>query len=304
MPAKLLEKLRDRFGASPQTEPAQDGPFQAHPFDYSFIPSPLKRPPTCQAMMVDDLRLMYLPIAKNACSSLKRLVASLGGLELKKGEDIHHKLDSESTGLQFEDREDHVIRAALSDPTWMRFLVIREPLDRLISVYVEKFVLNRREPGQIPTIGPVYQAILGKEDITPEDYDRGLTFREFAEYILSEEPERLNGHWRPQSQYLGHIPFTHVYDVKQLERLAQDLSTHIGRTIDLPRMNVSRDVDGDQIYNRYAPDARPADLPTPKKLSLESFLPDGLRARLEEYYATDLTLYHLVERAGASRSAD
>lgn len=304
MPAKLLEKLRDRFGASPQTEPAQDGPFQSHPFDYSFIPSPLKRPPTCQAMMVDDLRLMYLPIAKNACSSLKRLVASLGGLELKKGEDIHHKLDSESTGLQFEDREDHVIRAALSDPTWMRFLVIREPLDRLISVYVEKFVLNRREPGQIPTIGPVYQAILGKEDITPEDYERGLTFREFAEYILSEEPERLNGHWRPQAEYLGHIPFTHVYDVKQLDRLAEDLSTHIGRTIDLPRMNVSRDADGDQIYNRYAPDARPADLPTPKKLSLESFLPEGLRARLEEYYATDLTLYHLVERAGAPRSSD
>lgn len=252
-------------------------------------------------MMVDDLRLMYLPIAKNACSSLKRLVAGLGGLQLRKGEDIHHKLDSENTGLQFEDREDHVIRAALSNPDWMRFVAIRDPLDRLVSVYVEKFVLNRNIPDQRPTIGPVYQAVLGREEVTDEDYDRGLTFREVAEYILAEEPARLNGHWRPQSEYLGRIPFTHLYDVKRLHYLAEDLSAHIGRKIELPMMNVSRDRSSELVYNQWAPDARPGDLPTPKKLSIESFLPDGLRCQLEEYYATDLTLHRLVERSDLAR---
>ena len=296
MAPKLFDLLRDRLPLPATSGDVPDHPKQAHPYDFSFIPSPLKRPPTCQAMMVDDLKLIYLPIAKNACSSLKRLMASLGGLELRKGEDIHHKLDAECTGLQFEDRDDHEIRMALSDPDWMRFVVLRDPLDRLVSVYVEKFVLNRTIPDQVPTIGPAYQAVLSKNDISSDDYDRGITFREFAEYILSEEPERLNGHWRPQSEYLGQIPFTHLYDVKRLDRLAQDLQSHIGRDIALPRMNVSRERNTDLIYHKWAPDARPADLPTPKKLSIESFLPDGLRSRLEQYYATDLTLYNLVRR--------
>ncbi|MCK0149921.1 sulfotransferase family protein [Marivita sp. S6314] len=257
----------------------------------------MKRPPTCQAMMVDDHKLIYLPIAKNACSSLKRMVASLGGVEPEPGEDIHHKLDANNTGLQFEDRPDHEIRLALSDPSWMRFVAIRNPLDRLVSVYVEKFVYNRNIPGQAPTIGPVYQAVLQKDDLTPEDFDTGLTFREFAEYILAEQPERLNAHWRPQSEYFGHIPFTHVYDVKQLDRLADDLRAHIGQDIELPRMNVSREKTSEPVYHKYAPDARPADLPNAKTLSIESFLPPGLRARLEEYFATDLTLHHLAQRS-------
>ena len=293
---KLFDLLRDSLALSGTGDDVPDHPKQAHPYDFRFIPSPLKRPPTCQAMMLDDLRLIYLPIAKNACSSLKRMIAALGGLELKIGEDIHHKLDSESTGLQFEDRDDQDIRAALSDPDWMRFVVLRDPLDRLVSVYVEKFVLNRTDVGQVPTIGPAYQAVLSKDNITPEDYDRGITFREFAEFILSEEPDRLNGHWRPQSEYLGQIPFTHLYDVKRLDRLSDDLQAHIGRDVDLPRMNVSRDKSSHLVYHKWAPDARPADLPTPKKLSIDSFLPDGLRSRLEQYYATDLTLYNLVRR--------
>jgi hypothetical protein len=298
---KLFDLLRDRLAVSARIDDTTDRPRQAHPYDFSFIPSPLKRPPTCQAMMVDDLKLMYLPIAKNACSSLKRMVASLGGLELRKGEDIHHKLDAEKTGLQFEDRSDQDIRAALSDPNWMRFVVLRDPLDRLVSVYVEKFVMNRNKAGQVPTIGPAYQAVMLKDQITPEDYDRGLTFREFAEFILSEEPKRLNGHWRPQSEYLGQIPFTHLYDVKRLDLLAHGLQTHIGRDVALPRMNVSRNAGRDLVYHKWAPDARPADLPSPRELSIESFLPDGLRSRLNQYYATDITLYNLVR---SSQPAD
>ncbi|MGJ8602588.1 MAG: sulfotransferase family 2 domain-containing protein [Marivita sp.] len=283
-------------------EAPQPGPKQTHLFDYTYIPSPLKRPPICQAMMVDKHKLMYLPIAKNACSSLKRTVAMLGGLTLENGEDIHHKLDSERTGLQFEDRPDHEIRKALAAPDWMRFLIIREPLDRLVSVYVEKFVFNRNKADQVQTIGPAFQAILGKDTLTPEDFDRGLTFREFVEYILSECPERLNGHWRPQSEYLGHIPFTHVYDVKRLDLLAEDLRTHIGADIELPRMNVSRDKTKGQVYHKWAPDARPADLPTPKQLSIESFLPEDLFAQLTEYYATDITFHRLVQKLDRART--
>ncbi|MFP7674148.1 sulfotransferase family 2 domain-containing protein [Marivita sp. S0852] len=295
MALKLIEKLGLKL--APPSTPSF---VPAHPYDFSHVPSPLKRPPTCQAMMVDDLKIIYLPIAKNACSSLKRLVANLGGVELQDGEDIHHKLDANDTGLQFEDRTDNDIRRALSDPSWMRFVVMRDPLDRLVSVYVEKFVQNRTIAGQAPTTGPVLEAVLGKEDLTPEDFDTGITFREFAEYILSERPERLNGHWRPQAEYLGHIPFTHMYDVKNLEQLANDLRGHIGQDIDLPRMNVSREAAKKPIYDTHAPDKRPTDLSNAKHLSMESFLPPDLRSRLEEYFATDVTLHNVLSKSDCS----
>lgn len=144
----------------------------------------LHRAPTSQAMLVDELNLVYLPIAKNACSSLKQLVAALGGVELGPDEDIHIKLDTNRTGLQFADRSEEDIRQALTAPDWMRFAVIRDPFDRLVSAYVEKFVLHRDEPRIEETVGPAYRAVFGHEDLTPGDMARGITFREFVEFIV------------------------------------------------------------------------------------------------------------------------
>jgi hypothetical protein len=145
--------------------------------------------PIPQAMMVKDLKLVYLPLAENGCSSLKQMVASLGGVELEPGEDIHIKLDTERTGLKFADRSEDEIRHALSSPDWMRFVVIRDPLDRLMSAYIEKFILHRNHPRIEETVGPTYRAVFRKDDLATEEFARGITFREFVEVILAEIPK-------------------------------------------------------------------------------------------------------------------
>ena len=266
-----------------------------------FIDWSRTRSPTAQAMIVDDLKLIYLPIAKNACSSTKRLVASLGGLTLEKGQDIHYTLDKNNTGLQFKDKSPEDIKSALAAPDWMRFMVFRAPMDRLVSAYVEKFVNNREHPGQWETCGDVIRTVFHVDTATPEHFSHGITFREFAEYILARDPQQLDSHWQPQVFYMGHEPLTHMYDVKALDLLEDDLQAHIGSEISIPHMNRSRDQGPAKQHVPEAVDLLPKDLRDAKNLSLTSFLPQDLHGRLLEFYAADLSVYQQIKQSSALR---
>ncbi|SHG90043.1 sulfotransferase family 2 domain-containing protein [Marivita hallyeonensis] len=255
-----------------------------------------KRFPLKQAMIADPVKVIYMPIAKNACSSLKTLMAKLGGLtEQRPGEDIHRLLDTETTDLLFLHRSEKDIMERLFDPLWMRFVVLRHPVDRLVSVYVEKFVKNRMVKEAGITIDPVMLRSLGVWDLTAADYERGITFRAFANDILRENPARLDPHWRPQSLQLKAIPFTHVYTTEHLAVLKSDLDVHVGQRIDLPHKNRARYASSDTARDCVA-DVLPSDLDDAQTLSPDAFLDDDLRQRLSVHFAQDILLYDLASR--------
>lgn len=252
--------------------------------------SPFKRPPLHQVIMVDDFKIMYLPIGKNACSSLKRVVAELGGLNLDRSEDIHRKLDSENTGLMFFNRDDEDIRIALRQSGWMRFAIIRDPLERLVSAYVEKFVINRLSPDVRITCDPVLMRSHKLGWLRDSDYERGVTFEAFVKDLLSQSPDRLDPHWRPQSQYLKAYPFTHIYHIDDLDLVSRDLSDHTGKNVQIPRSNVSRNSDQTELHVENAAELLPRDLPSPECISVSSFVHGELRRRILSYFAEDLEL--------------
>jgi hypothetical protein len=257
-------------------------------------PSPFKRPPLHQTIMVDDLKLMYLPIAKNACSSVKRITAELGGLSIADNEDIHRKLDNENTGLLFVNRSDDDIYHALEQSGWMRFVILRDPLERLVSAYVEKFVVNRLNPGVTITCDPVLMRRKKVGWLRADDYERGISFAEFVEDILSQPPYLLDPHWRPQSEYLRNFPHTHIYNLKNLGVLLHDLSRHIGQEIKLPRLNASRGGNWETIHVNGAAHMLPGDLPNPNHISVDSFLDGKLRDRVVSYFEKDIELVKSV----------
>lgn len=263
--------------------------------------SPFKRPPLHQVIMLDDLKIMYLPIAKNACSSLKRVVAELGGLHLNWTEDIHRKLDNENTGLLFFNRDDEDIRTALSQPGWLRFAIIRNPLDRLVSVYVEKFIINRLSPDVKITCDPVLMRTYQLGWLRHRDYERGVTFRSFVTDIISQSPDRLDPHWRPQSQYLKAYPFTHIYHIDNLDEVSRDLSDHTGKDVQIPRSNVSRNSDQSELHVENAADLLPRDLPCPERISVESFAHGQLRSQILSYFAEDFELFARAQSAAQER---
>ena len=288
-PETFLERLKDRIKG-------RQG-WRLYPFEDDDQLPPSKRHPLKHAMMADEKKVFYLPIAKNACSSLKTLIAELGGMpKLKSDEDIHAILDSKPNNLMLLHRNESDIQVMLSDPSWMRFAVLRDPYDRLVSLYVEKFVRHRTQPGVRIDIDPVLKRSLNKNKLTKADYERGVSFLTFAQDLMSEPAKRLNPHWRPQSLYLDRIRYTHLYTVDSLSVLKQDIERHVGHEIQLPYKNAVRTQKPIDHEKPCVTDFLPAEIENAERLPVECYIDRDLRAALNGYFALDETLYNLVSQ--------
>jgi hypothetical protein len=262
-----------------------------------------KRWPNDQVFTVENARILYIPIAKNACSSLKRLMVELSDLPgrdaMLKG-DIHSATDKARNGIQLKDRDENAARRLLADPGYLRFTVLREPFDRLVSAYLEKFVVNRDGAGNRETARPVVAAVQG---VPPgeADFETGITFRQFAEFILT-ATDRLDPHWCPQSDYLAEVPLGRLYTIEGLDLLQRDLTRHCGAAVRIDHANRSREGRLETVPG--AADRTPAELAREaRRLSSESFFDAALRSRMTQRFALDITLHEAVRAADEARRA-
>ncbi|MEM9146716.1 MAG: sulfotransferase family 2 domain-containing protein [Pseudomonadota bacterium] len=257
--------------------------------------------PTLQVMALPARRLVYLPIAKNACTSLKTLMVELSDLpgprRAEIARDVHRITDDEETGLQLKDLDEATARALLAEDGILRFAVLRNPADRLVSAYVEKFVV-RRARKRIAT-APVLAAVRGVASPTDRDFAEGIRFREFLEHVLSADRTELDPHWRDQTDSFVHFPATHLYAIEDLDLLAEDLAAHLGAPVRIGRHNRARRAETHTLPG--AAERMPADLPDPERLSPQSFLDAANLARLRHRFAADQMLYDAARREAALR---
>lgn len=261
---------------------------------------PGRDPNRLQIMVLERPRIAYLPIAKNACSTLKAEMVALSDLpDAQKAEllagDIHQATDEGDTGLLLKDRAPDDAARLLTEPGWMRFAVVREPVDRLVSAYVEKFVI-RRERKRVAT-APVIAAIRGVAEPGDAEFARGIRFAEFLEHLLAHPPETHDPHWRPQSLSLSYMSCTHLYAMEHLDRLAEDLAARTGRKVTLGVRNRHRAETGTVVPG--AADLWPEEIGDPRPLHPASFVDAQSRAAIEEYFAADVTIYRAAKAARA-----
>ena len=135
-------------------------------------------------------RLIYAPIAKNACTFLKRLLVDIQDYS---GPDIHAFVaQNESVRLQ-----DVTL---MDDPTWMRFVVFRDPIDRAVSAYLDRFVRCKAYPGAV-ALNREYLTRLGRQ---PSE-EPSLSFSQFVDAICEQQVDaKLDGHWRAQRWFVLH----------------------------------------------------------------------------------------------------
>src|SRR5262245_21002183 len=86
--------------------------------------------PLAQILVVERSGLLYRPIAKNACSSLKRMMVSLSDVEHKDkmlaAPNIHDAIDHYRSGIKLLDLDhDHAVAVLASDHLFM-FAVVRD----------------------------------------------------------------------------------------------------------------------------------------------------------------------------------
>lgn len=220
----------------------------------------------------EQYRLVYCPIQKVACSSIKLWWAKLHGHSpedfLGRDERGYSTIDHRKLNGSFRLlNSPHLGKEPLEKESWFRIVFVRNPWARLVSAFLNKFV------GSQPQARPVYRivhrrwrsrtasrlrdVVLGplwntrpdetehlRDSLWPVLLGRTawqdeLTFRHFVEYLggCNLDRDDVDMHWRPQYRFLGELPFQYV---GRFERLAEDIKTVaslLGVTADLPSVN-------------------------------------------------------------------
>jgi hypothetical protein len=234
-------------------------------------------------------RLLYVPVAKCACTSLKTMMIKLAGIDcpdiaVELG--VHVVTDKFNTGAQLKDLPMDTARQILASDDYFKFSVVREPFERLVSAYLEKFVYRRHSRSNLEHTGPVLTAAQGGVDIDPQ---RGISFDQFIAYILGQDPYDLDPHWRPQHLYLrGLASFSRAFRLEEIDKLEKYLREQKGIEVQLGHQNRTRKSDQLLADACILPacefDGRGAVDPA-------SFSATTYTTALRDYYREDFALY-------------
>jgi hypothetical protein len=179
----------------------------------------------------------------------------------------------------------------VSSPDWYRFAVVRNPYDRLVSAFVDKFC------GRGLSQQWVQQVI---RDVNCHDGDGkpSISFTQFVDYLESQDMDQTNRHWRPQSCVLEGVKLDRIVDLDQLGSALPEIEQHLG----LPAINLrsprqSNAYEGDAFAElTFAGDLSNNRLmeyheKTGAFPSKELFYNDVLRSQVHELYRADFGLH-------------
>lgn len=259
-------------------------------------------PPVRHMFISEQHKLLYSPVAKCACTSLKRLMVDLSRVEhrdiiVKFG--VHRVTANFNTGTRLKDHAPETVNRVLCSDDFYKFAVVRDPVSRTISAYTEKFLVNRNSPENLLHTIDTVRSVRGESSV---DTRRGISFREFVSYLLESEPADLDPHWAPQYYSLGNVDsYNDVFCVEHLDKLADRLTQWTGQSVSIGKHNVSLQSEvtpPETSLGRYV-DRLPSELDGVGKISPSDFMDHDLVERLQAYFSDDLALYRAA-REGLS----
>jgi hypothetical protein len=171
-----------------------------------------------------------------------------------------------------------------------RLVVIRDPFDRILSGYLNKF-LKREDFSADQAMQTGLAELLG-----PAASRSDTTFANFIEYLSRTPSRALNAHWRPQSDfiigsYTRYLRFEHL--VEDTEFLAQR-----GLVLDEARghatSTIQRDL-GPGWGDRKAGELRRIRQRRGVLPTRDNMYDERLYAKVAERYAADVALFRSVQ---------
>ncbi|MEO0390980.1 MAG: sulfotransferase family 2 domain-containing protein [Pseudomonadota bacterium] len=176
------------------------------------------------------LRIVYMAVPKAACTSVKTALAGIDDSSPISAEDIQH--DSDIVHKHYNTSRFRPHRwNPYCDGTWWRFSVVRDPLQRLLSVYTNR-VVGLRELHNSPR--------LRKQTELSLDPDPDFFLQNIRGYMAL--ASSIKHHALPTRLFIGPKPirFDRIYRVDELDVLAEDLSAKSGKQVVIPRANKSK----------------------------------------------------------------
>ncbi|XP_029470674.1 carbohydrate sulfotransferase 14 [Rhinatrema bivittatum] len=175
--------------------------------------SAVQRKTVLKHILVNDkYQFLYCYVPKVACSNWKRVLKVLTG-ELE-NVDVNIKMDHKKGLVFLADLQPDEIRYRLEH--YFKFLFVRNPMDRLLSAYRNKF-------GEVKEYQQKYGVEIVKRYRKNPGRTKGddVTFSEFLRYLLDEDVERMNEHWMPVYNLCQPCAITYDF-IGSYERLKED----------------------------------------------------------------------------------
>jgi SAM-dependent methyltransferase len=189
-------------------------------------------------------KIIYCPIPKNACTLFRTIMVkhSDAGEKYEKSQhDIHKYLVQNDTGVKLNDFLE------LKKSEYFKFVVLRNPFDRLVSAYLDKIAKRHK---LAPFVRDVVESVYNSLDQEP-DYRRSITFSQFVHYLVKTEDYSLNEHWRPQHTFLGEgmIEFDLIGQFEKLDLVIESLENKFGFPLETQVSNHITNYDNDDRHN-------------------------------------------------------
>jgi hypothetical protein len=230
--------------------------------------------------VVPERRIMFNSLNKNACTSLKWMMAHIAGEDLSafsaglnpftgEAESVHDR--SQWKACPQVQKVAPEIRAQIHpDNGWFVFAVIRDPRVRVFSAWQNKMLIDN----------PAVRRARGAAWYPRHPADTQTVVEDFARFVdlLGRRPERgirvEDSHFRDQIDLLAPqaISYTRIYDISEMATLRADVAAHMESTgwsgeLHLPRSNSM-----------------------PLRANARVF-GNGVREQIEEIYAADFAAY-------------
>uniref|UniRef100_A0A7S0ZJ04 Carbohydrate sulfotransferase n=1 Tax=Timspurckia oligopyrenoides TaxID=708627 RepID=A0A7S0ZJ04_9RHOD len=178
----------------------------------------LKQRYASRIIVSEKSKMLYCPVPKAGNSNWKVLIRKHEGFANYRQLDIAN--NKNLNGLKYLHQMDpHQIDAILNDPSWFRFAIVRNPYERHLSAYLNKFVQKHVSSAEYK----LFYKQLTSYNISDEQIEQSNkpTFLEFTQRIASRRPEYMNEHWAPQHYICGFgmIPYDFI---GRLETIADD----------------------------------------------------------------------------------
>lgn len=116
--------------------------------------------------------------------------------------------------------------------TYQKFLVVRHPVERLLSAYKNKFVSATPDGYAFQRAYAYHMMTFARNTSLVPPSGAGMTFKEFLSFLVSHNPAYFQEHWAPYF-HLCH-PCTISYDFIGVYETLEDDSNQILRKINAP----------------------------------------------------------------------
>lgn len=240
----------------------------------------------------NNIGVDYFWMPKNACTNYKKVFSIKNDpsfLEEVDKSQFHEKMQRKY-GLGMKE----YLERSRSDNEKITFSIYRDPIERFVSCYIDKFVKPIVEERKLESfIENITENYYKKVGINEGANSRSLTFSEFLFMVINTPAFSLNEHWRPQENFVSGYEFD--FFIKQ--EAAEDWAVENGFIEEQKRGGK----ENSSIGKTYTPDLYFGDLESvlPKDIILSNvkdysqFVSPIAKLLLEDFYKYD---YEMIAR--------